>query len=58
MEGACKPWKCLSRFTTERLSYHSQWGDVLDIVAAVDGIVYLLPAIGQLCEEGENSQGK
>lgn len=58
MEGACKPRKCLSRFTTERLSYPSQRGDLLDIVAAVDGIVYLLPAIGQLCQGGENSRGK
>lgn len=58
MEGACKPRKCLSRFTTERLSYPSQRGDLLDIVAAVDGIIYLLPAIGQLCQGGENSRGK
>lgn len=58
MEGACKPRKCLSRFTTERLSYPSQRGDLLDIVAAVDGIVYLLPAIGQLCQGGENRRGK
>lgn len=32
--------------------------DLLDIVAAVDGVIYLLPAIGQLWEEGENSRGK
>lgn len=36
----------------------SKQGDLLYIVAAVDGVIYLLPAIGQLWEEGENRWGK
>lgn len=39
-------------------SFESTGRDLLDIVAAVDGVIYLLPAIGQLWEEGENSRGK
>lgn len=40
------------------VSYPRQHGNLLDVVAAVDGVIYLLPAIGQLWEEEETRQGK